>query len=110
MKWLKWIFYRVKFLIGKIMGKVSLNGPEGSEVVIDVDDVVSIDFDESTRSIIIVEKGKQPKYLPMTDWNINFAATHGSHLIERMKKSVAKIKRQFDPSKPNFPDQPKPTK
>lgn len=106
MKWLRLVWHRVKFLIGKIVGKISLHGPGGSEISVDVDEVVSIDFDESTCSIIVVERGKEPKYLPMTDWNIHFAATHGAHLIERMKKSVAKIKKQFDPSHPNLPNQP----
>jgi accessory colonization factor AcfC len=107
MRWINWIFYRLKFLIGKLLRKISLHGPEGSEVVVDIDEVVSIDFDESTGSIIIIEKGKEPKWLPVTDWNIHVAASHAAHLIERMKKASARIKRHLNPSKPNFPNEPK---
>jgi hypothetical protein len=107
MRWINWIFYRLKFLIGKFLRKISLHGPEGSEVVVDIDEVVSIDFDESTGSIIIIERGKEPKWLPITDWNIHVAASHAAHLIERMKKASARIKRHFNPAKPNFPNEPK---
>lgn len=110
MKFLKWLWFRLKLLIGKLVSKIHLHGHDGSSTEVSIDEIIFIDYDKESDSIIIVEKGKIPMYFPITDWNVHVAASHAAHLIERMKKASAAIKRRFDPSKPNFPNEPKPDK
>lgn len=109
MNWLKKSWFLLKFWIGRLVGKILLHGSDGSSVEVGIDDVIFIDYDSDSESIIIVEKGKIPIYVPITDWNVHVAASHAAHLIERMKKASARIKRKIDPSKPHLPDEPSPT-
>ncbi|WP_374555172.1 hypothetical protein [Aquitalea pelogenes] len=110
MNLMKQIWLQFRYLAGRLVGKINLHGHDGSSVEVSIDEIIFIDYDTESDSIVIVEKGKIPIYVPITDWNVHVAASHAAHLIERMKKASARIKRKIDPSNPYLPEEPSPTK
>lgn len=76
MKWLKEISYQLtklfKLQFRYRMAKIILEDYGNKAFEFDLSDLIYIGYDENSDSIVVVLSNQKPKYLPVTDGNLNF--------------------------------------
>lgn len=96
MEWLKIIYqYLNKFNKSKVMAKITLDDHDGKSFEFNIDDLIFISFEPTTKNIVVCLKNQPPKYLPLTPGNISFLRGWVVHETNQLSVNLKKAEQEL---------------
>jgi hypothetical protein len=102
MRWINWIS---GLLIGckgkKSMAKIALDDFNGKLFEFDLNDLIYINYDPASKSILVCLKNCPPKYLPLTSGNISYLRVWTPFQEIQLNKNLKNAEKDFLDSLPD---------